>query len=147
MAHGPLAERRRATKFLYRKIVILTFQTVDTTPPVIACINDVTTTTTAGSTGTTVTWTEPTATDNSGVVSLTGRTHQPGTFFNIGTTQVTYTFTDGSGNSATCTFNVNVVSGMLGTLASLEIAIYGSWSSCIRYQVVSKSVPLLQLLG
>ena len=85
------------------------FISVDTIPPVIACINDITDTVNTGVTGATVTWTEPTATDNSGVVSLTGRTHQPGSFFPVGTTEVTYTFTDGSGNSATCVFNVNVI--------------------------------------
>ncbi len=77
----------------------------------IDCIGNVIATVTSG-TSTTATWTEPTATDNSGVVTLTGRTHAPGSTFNLGVTQVTYTFTDGSGNSATCTFNVIVVSGM-----------------------------------
>ena len=81
---------------------------VDNIAPVVSCINDVTVSTTTGSTGTSVTWTEPTATDNAGGVT-TSRTHTPGSFFGVGTTQVTYTFTDGSGNSASCTFNVNVV--------------------------------------
>ncbi len=82
---------------------------VDTVAPVISCINDVADTVNSGVTGKTVTWTEPTATDNSGIVTLTQRTHAPGAFFPVGTTEVSYTFTDGSGNSATCTFNVNVI--------------------------------------
>ena len=82
---------------------------MDTIPPVIACLNDIAQTVSTGVAGTTVTWTEPTATDNSGIVTLTSRTHAPGTFFVVGTTAVTYEYTDGSGNSATCTFNVNVI--------------------------------------
>ncbi len=56
-----------------------------------------------------MTWTEPTATDNSGVVTLSQRTHAPGSFFVVGTTAVTYTYVDGSGNSAQCTFDVRVI--------------------------------------
>ena len=61
--------------------------------------------------GTTVLWTEPTATDNSGVVNLASRSRAPGSFFVVGNTQVTYVFVDGNGNRATCTFAVNVLEG------------------------------------
>ena len=57
----------------------------------------------------TVSWTAPTATDNSGTQTLTS-THNPGDSFPIGTTPVTYTSTDATGNTATCTFDV-VVTG------------------------------------
>ena len=56
--------------------------------------------------GNTTTWTAPTATDNCGV-TLTG-THTSGDFFNVGTTTVTYTAEDASGNITTCTFDVIV---------------------------------------
>ena len=56
-----------------------------------------------------VSWTPPTATDNSGTQTLTS-THNPGDTFSIGTTTVTYTSTDDSANTNTCTFDV-VVSG------------------------------------
>ncbi|XP_072018428.1 uncharacterized protein [Amphiura filiformis] len=82
---------------------------VDTIPPVIICVNDITETTGLGSPGTIVAWEEPTATDNSGIVSLSSRSRQPGSFFNVGNTDVTYEFVDGSGNSATCTFTINVI--------------------------------------
>ena len=82
---------------------------MDTIPPVISCINDIVQTVNFGTPGTSVSWTEPTATDNSGIVSLTQRTHAPGNFFLVGSTDVTYTFTDGSGNSANCIFTVTVV--------------------------------------
>ena len=52
------------------------------------------------------TWTEPTATDNSGMTPTVTQSHQPGDSFNVGITAVTYTFTDMVGNQATCTFDV-----------------------------------------
>lgn len=55
-----------------------------------------------------VTWTPPTFTDNCpGSVNVTS-THNPGTFFYFGTTQVTYTAVDAAGNVGTCTFNIVV---------------------------------------
>ena len=58
---------------------------------------------------TTVNWTELQATDNSGDVFLTFRTHSPGSTFPIGITTVTYTFTDSSNNTASRSFNVIVI--------------------------------------
>ena len=55
-----------------------------------------------------VSWVEPRVTDNSGVVSVTV-THQPGSAFDAGTTPVTYSAIDPSGNQATCSFDVSVV--------------------------------------
>ncbi len=55
-----------------------------------------------------VSWTEPTATDNCGGVINVQKNHSPGDIFNVGTTQVTYTFTDAANNQKTCTFNVTV---------------------------------------
>ncbi|MDO5606833.1 MAG: T9SS type B sorting domain-containing protein, partial [Capnocytophaga sp.] len=54
-----------------------------------------------------VTWTEPTYTDDCPVTVTS--THQSGDRFDIGDTEVTYTFTDSSGNVSTCTFTVTVV--------------------------------------
>ena len=53
------------------------------------------------------TWTEPTATDNSGVAPTVTQSHQPGESFNVGTTEVTYTFTDMAGNEAMCLFTIS----------------------------------------
>ena len=41
-------------------------------------------------------------------MTYTTRSHAPGATFPVGTTAVTYTFTDGSLNTSTCTFNVIV---------------------------------------
>ena len=55
----------------------------------------------------TISWTAPTATDNSGTQTLTSD-YNPGDSFLIGTTTVTYTSTDGAGNTAICSFDVIV---------------------------------------
>lgn len=55
-----------------------------------------------------VNWTPPTFTDNCpGAITVTS-SHNPGSFFFFGTTQVTYTAVDAAGNVGTCTFNVVV---------------------------------------
>ena len=85
--------------------------TVDDVAPVIVCVEDITQTTPLGTGGITVSWVEPTATDNSGSVSLSSRSHAPGSFFSTGSTQVTYVFEDPSGNSGVCAFFVTVNEG------------------------------------
>ena len=77
----------------------------------VACIDDVTQSIDLNVGGATVSWIEPTASDNSGIASLASRTRAPGAFFVVGRTDVTYRFVDGSGNSASCTFAVNVLEG------------------------------------
>ena len=81
------------------------------TPPVIGPQDDITVTTPLGRGGMVVTWPRITATDNSGTATFVSSTHTSGQFFPTGTTPVTYTFTDPSGNTARYTFNVNVVEG------------------------------------
>lgn len=85
--------------------------TDDNTPPVITMCprNAISVTALAGSSSATASWTEPTATDDSGVVPTRSRSHAPGQVFPVGTTLVTYRFTDRSGNSDTCQFQVVVV--------------------------------------
>ena len=55
-----------------------------------------------------VTWEDPKASDNSGNVSRVFCDPQSGTNFTIGQTNVICETTDGSGNNATCAFQVNV---------------------------------------
>ncbi|GMQ24093.1 hypothetical protein Aoki45_07750 [Algoriphagus sp. oki45] len=82
---------------------------IDTEAPVINdCPTNITVSNDSGSCGAIVNWTPPTGTDNSGSVTLTSN-FEPGSSFPVGTTVVTYTATDPSGNSATCSFEVNVV--------------------------------------
>ena len=84
---------------------------VDDVPPVITFCDDFGVTIGINIGGTIVEFIEPTATDNSGVVTLQSRTREPGQFFVVGSTPVTYIFVDGSGNTETCTFNVVVTEG------------------------------------
>ena len=56
-------------------------------------------------------WTEPTATDNSGLAPLVNKSHEPGSDFAEESTEVSYTFTDASGNAAQCVFTVTKTMG------------------------------------
>lgn len=69
----------------------------------------------------TVSFQEPTATDNSGTVVLVSRSHAPGSIFHIGTTEVTYIFRDLNGNTGSCTFTVTVLRGMCIFIALIVI--------------------------
>ena len=60
-----------------------------------------------------VTWEEPTATDDSGANPTVTQTRTPGDTFPVGTTQVSYIFTDMSGNQAICMFAITIGKGRL----------------------------------
>ena len=81
----------------------------DNTPPVITGCpeQDIVRNVDNGACGALVTWTPPTISDNCVAVS-TNSTHNPGDFFQVGSTSVTYTALDAAGNQSTCTFNVTV---------------------------------------
>lgn len=76
----------------------------DVTPPQISnCPANITLA--AGNDCTTVaSWAPPTVSDNCS--ATLSSSHAPGTSFPVGTTTVTFTATDGTGNSSTCSFNV-----------------------------------------
>jgi|GEM_PF-386169 len=80
----------------------------DQQPPVLsACPGNINMGNTPNACGANVNWTPPTASDNCGNVVLTTN-HNPGAFFGIGQTNVVYTATDASGNTAVCTFSIRV---------------------------------------
>ncbi len=83
-------------------------------PVVSNCPTTVTVNNDAGSCGAIVTWTPPSYTDNCGA-SMTS-TYNSGDYFPVGTTTVTYTVTDGSGNVSTCVFDVVVTDNELPQL-------------------------------
>ena len=60
-----------------------------------------------GEAATNVSWAKPSATDNSGSLTLTS-SHSPGDKFHVGGTMVIYTAVDSSGNEATESFIVTV---------------------------------------
>ena len=77
----------------------------DNEDPVIAdCPADITQDSDAGVCEAVVTWAAPTASDNC-AVTLTSD-YSPGDTFPLGSTTVTYTATDGNGQTVTCTFDV-----------------------------------------
>lgn len=78
-----------------------------TDPTISGCPAAITVDNQAGQCGANVSWVAPIASDNCSGVTLNG-THVPGSFFGAGTTTVTYTATDVSLNTATCTFDITV---------------------------------------
>jgi hypothetical protein len=78
----------------------------DTQPPVITCPANITQNNDPGKCGAVVTF-AATATDNCSKATVT-YDHNPGTFFDVGTTTVNATATDSSGNTAHCAFTVTV---------------------------------------
>jgi hypothetical protein len=79
----------------------------DEAPIITGMPADITATTDQGQTYATVTWTPPTATDNTGIANLT-TSHAPGSRFPIGATTVTYAALDDAGNKPTASFVVTV---------------------------------------
>lgn len=89
------------------------FVVSDFNPPVITgCPTDFTVSNEVGQCGAAVTWTEPTATDECSNFTSSS-THAPGDFFPVGSTTVTYTYTDDFGNISTCDFVVEVTDNEL----------------------------------
>ena len=78
----------------------------DPAPVITGCPGDVLVTT-SGLCGQNATWTAPLAADNCNLVSFTSN-YNPGDFFPVGTTVVTYTATDDAAHVTTCSFNVTV---------------------------------------
>ncbi len=85
-----------------------TVTVIDNVQPVIAACPANQTLEATGPAGAVATWTAPTASDNSGSVTLVRTGPAPGSTFSLGTTPVTYTATDPSSNAALCTFNIVV---------------------------------------
>lgn len=87
----------------------VTVERVDNTPPSVTCDNATDTVPLESLVrGKNVFFKEPQATDNSGQVTITSQSHQPGDFFEEGATEVIYTFSDATGNNESCSFFVTV---------------------------------------
>ncbi|PIQ48252.1 MAG: hypothetical protein COW03_11055, partial [Cytophagales bacterium CG12_big_fil_rev_8_21_14_0_65_40_12] len=85
----------------------ITFNLNDTEDPVVTAPSDITVNA-AGPNGTVVNYSTPVGTDNCSVTTALTAGLASGSTFPIGTTLVTYTATDASGNEAIASFNVNV---------------------------------------
>ena len=73
----------------------------------------------------TVSWTPPTASDNSGEAVTLTSDYESGDIFPIGTTTVTYIGTDSYGNTATSSFNVVVIGKYNSQFVNKEIKVCG----------------------
>ena len=81
------------------------------TPSIIGCLTSVDVNNDSGECGAIVTWIPPTFSDNCGATMTAS--HNPGDFFPVGTTTVTYTVSDAAENTAVCTFDVIVTDNEL----------------------------------
>eukprot|EP00057_Strongylocentrotus_purpuratus_P019370 XP_011673844.1 PREDICTED: uncharacterized protein LOC105442888 isoform X1 [Strongylocentrotus purpuratus] len=79
------------------------------------CPADIQQTVIVGSNGTYVTWDPPVVSDNSGTVVFVSSSSSSGDLFTVGVTPVTYTYSDFSGNSNSCTFTVTINTVPSGT--------------------------------
>jgi gliding motility-associated-like protein len=77
-------------------------------PVIVGCPTDMSISTENNSCNAVVSWTEPTASDNCGISSFTS-SHKPGDTFPLGITTVTYTANDNNGQTASCSFQIEVV--------------------------------------
>ncbi|KAJ8042437.1 Hyalin [Holothuria leucospilota] len=112
------------------------FPMVDTNPPlIVGCPDDITIDVDLSSGGTEVSFTEPTAIDDSGV-DILSRSHAPGDFFTVGETTVVYIFEDFSGNNATCEFRVVVNPGLIQIRLLLIVQLVSAFL-LIRYLEVT----------
>ncbi|GAB6181217.1 hypothetical protein JCM14036_25360 [Desulfotomaculum defluvii] len=85
-----------------------------TESPLIICPADITVLNSAGQNGAIVNYPDPSVSDTCGIVNCIC-SPPSGTFFPIGTTIVTCTVTNLSGNTASCSFNVKVVRQVVKT--------------------------------
>ncbi len=87
---------------------------IDTTNPTITCPANITQAADSGTCETDVSWTAPSGADNCGVEVVTPSIN-PGSSFE-GTTTVSYTVEDQSGNTASCSFTVTINDGQVPIL-------------------------------
>jgi len=93
---------------------------VDNLAPVITCPADITVTSTSAL-GAIVNYTAPVGTDNCSANTALTAGLASGSVFPIGTTVVTHTITDASGNTASCSFNVTVTQSPVSCNSTIVI--------------------------
>lgn len=87
------------------------------TPEILGTPTDIVAVADSGSCGTNISWIEPTSDDNCSVQALIS-SHNPGDFFITGTTVVSYTAQDPTGNISTTQFNVTILDEEFPTFGS-----------------------------
>ncbi|MEG4235765.1 HYR domain-containing protein [Microcoleus sp. Pol11C3] len=114
--------------------------TDDQAPVITGCPSTININTTPGQCTGVALWNPPTASDNCVGVTMTG-THVSGQTFPIGTTTVTYTATDASGLSTSCSFNVVVTDKQLPSITcAANVTVNNITNECKA--VVSLTAPV-----
>ena len=99
---------------IYTKTATVVMPPIDEPPlPRKPCPNDIVQTADPGQCSKIVRWREPEYFPTCHGAITTTRTHAPGDLFPIGLTTVTYTFTDVSGNTSSCTFFITIKSNAI----------------------------------
>ena len=103
---------------------------LDTQLPVITCPTNITIPADAGICATAiVALGTPTTSDNCSILSISNNGVAP---YSLGTTTVTWTIIDGSGNSATCSQTVTVIDTQLPTITCpAPVAVFADGGSCV----------------
>ena len=112
-----------------------TVTVVDNQAPVVVCTSDIVLETVAGSCGRVVNFATPLVVDNCSVISMTqsdATGYTSGDIFPVGTTVISYTAVDGSGNTYTCSFNVTIEDNQYPVLSSspADITVSSAEGSC-----------------
>jgi len=89
-------------------------------PVIISCPSNISISANTANCAAIVSWAAPTATDNCAAPSMTS-SHNNGAVFSLGNTLVTYSFEDASGNTISCSFNVEVVNNLLATAIGTNV--------------------------
>ena len=118
---------------------------VDTTPPAFGGLPD-RTVTTADPTGAVATWPAPAASDIADSAPAVSCSPSSGSWFPVGTTMVTCTATDASGNSASASFAVHVVQDPV--VQDPAVVLVGAWGRPLHDNVpalvgrAGRTIPL-----
>jgi hypothetical protein len=107
----------------------------DTQPPVITCPANISVFNDPGLCGAKVSFT-PTATDNCPKVTITS-VPASGSFFPVGTTTVTSTATDSSGNKTSCTFTVKVTDNEPPVISGVGTSPNSLWPPNHKWRTVT----------
>jgi gliding motility-associated-like protein len=110
-----------------------TVTVVDQVNPTISAPANVITTTNTGCTSTSVALGTPTSTDNCSAVTVSNNAPSS---FPIGTTSVTWTATDASGNTATATQTVTITDAIIPTITAPANVTAQANNSCAAFNVV-----------
>lgn len=119
-----------------------TVTVLDIQNPSITCPANISTVSSTASCGAVVNYSAPTATDNCpGVVTALTGGFPSGATFPSGTTTVTYTAFDGSGNSQSCSFNVTVSPNPNGTLSLSPLSVCQGSPTLLTFTFTSGTGP------